>query len=158
MQRSAYSYSTPLTHPQCPQVAHCIDIMQSDLLSALVPRMQGAVDILVFNPPYVPTPNEEVARQGIAAAWAGGDRGRVVVDRLLPMVPQVLAPGGVFYLVSVPENQPHGAWRVLMQCVLARVTSAEIARLLGDCGLEGCCVCTKRADEELLSVWRFVKS
>lgn len=34
--------------------------------------------------------------------------------------------------------------------------AAEIAQQLGNAGLEGCCVCTRRADEELLSVWRFV--
>lgn len=98
----------PITANLNQQVAHKIDIVQDDLLGALMPRLQGAVDILVCNPPYVPTPDEEVGRGGIAAAWAGGDRGRVVVDRLLPLVPRVLSPRGVLYLVTVPENEPQG--------------------------------------------------
>jgi len=40
----------------------------------------------VFNPPYVPTPEEEVSRAGIAQAWAGGMHGRVVIDKVLPLV------------------------------------------------------------------------
>lgn len=35
-----------------------LEIVRSDLLSAL-PRLSGKVDILVFNPPYVPTEETE---------------------------------------------------------------------------------------------------
>ena len=40
----------------------------------------------MFNPPYVPTPVEEVTQPGIARAWAGGPEGRQVIDAFLPQV------------------------------------------------------------------------
>lgn len=43
-------------------------------------------NLQLFNPPYVPTPDDEISKGGIAAAWAGGARGRVVIDRLLDQV------------------------------------------------------------------------
>ena len=77
-----------------------------DLFSGLAAHKQGSVDVLLFNPPYVPTPPEEVGSTGIEAAWAGGEDGREVIDRVLPLVPRVLSPGGVFYLLVVRENKP----------------------------------------------------
>ena len=59
-------------------------LLRADLLSGL---RRGVFDLVLFNPPYVPTPPEELERaageRGLAAAWAGGERGRVVIDRFL---------------------------------------------------------------------------
>jgi release factor glutamine methyltransferase len=78
-----------------------------DLASDLLPQLSNQVDILIFNPPYVPTPNEEVGSNGIEASWAGGTNGRLVLDRALPQIAQLLAyPHGVAYIVVVDDNYP----------------------------------------------------
>ncbi|WAR12206.1 N6MT1-like protein [Mya arenaria] len=77
----------------------------TDLVNGLLPRLTGQVDVLLFNPPYVVTPSEEVGSTGIEASWAGGKDGREVIDRVLPLVPQLLAPDGVFYMVVIKENK-----------------------------------------------------
>jgi hypothetical protein len=58
----------------------------------------------------VPTPDDEVASGGLAAAWAGGARGRRVIDRLLPLVPRLLSARGEMFMVAVHENDPAGGW------------------------------------------------
>lgn len=59
----------------------------TDLVSALLPRLTGAVDVLVFNPPYVETEADEMeVAQGagkIDTTWAGGADGMVVTNRVL---------------------------------------------------------------------------
>ena len=47
---------------------------------------QGLCSAQLFNPPYVPTPDEEMQRTDIARAWAGGNRGRITIDRFLSQV------------------------------------------------------------------------
>ncbi|XP_065897922.1 methyltransferase N6AMT1-like isoform X2 [Dysidea avara] len=66
------------------------DAITSDLTTGLMDRLQGKVDLLLCNPPYVPTPLQEVGSNGIAASWAGGNNGRE----------------GLFYLLCVKENKP----------------------------------------------------
>lgn len=87
---------------------HAVRVVRCDLASALLPGLAGAADVVVLNPPYVPTPDDEVGGAGIEASWAGGARGRVVVDRALPQIAALLRrPRGVAYLVTVDENLPH---------------------------------------------------
>ncbi|KAK7162307.1 hypothetical protein R3I94_004839 [Phoxinus phoxinus] len=113
----------------------------TDLVECLLPRLLGKVDVLVFNPPYVVTPSEEVGGRGIEASWAGGRRGREVMDRLFPMIPQLLSDHGLFYLVTVPDNDPE-----------------EIVCLLGKSGLHGHVCLSRQAGRERLSVLRFSKA
>ena len=115
-----------------------IDVAVVNLVQALEIRLAGKVDVLIFNPPYVPTPEEEVGAPGIVASWAGGSRGRRVIDRLLPQVKLLLSPRGCFYLVALSENDPK-----------------EIAQLLSKDGF--CCrtILKKHTEEETLHILKF---
>lgn len=83
-----------------------VDVIRGDLLSCV-----RTCDALVFNPPYVTTPPEELRGHGIEASWAGGVDGRQVIDRLLSM----LGPDLIYLLVS-QENKPHEIIRCFQAC------------------------------------------
>ncbi|EQC25890.1 methylase [Saprolegnia diclina VS20] len=117
---------------------HNIEIVRMDLLTQLQLRHQ--VDVLLFNPPYVPTPSEEVGSTGIEAAWAGGLHGREVIDRLLPLVQHLLSPVGVFYMVIVAENRPK-----------------DIARIMAANGFSTTVVRSRQAFNERLSILKFAR-
>ncbi len=66
-----------------------IECVKTDLLTTLKNRDFGEIDVLLFNPPYVPSEHTDISTKlvtGIDAAWAGGKRGREVLDRLLPQL------------------------------------------------------------------------
>ncbi|CAN7001648.1 unnamed protein product [Brassica rapa subsp. trilocularis] len=101
------------------------EIVCTDIASCLEERLAGLVDVMVVNPPYVPTPEYEVGMEGIASAWAGGENGRSVIDRMLPVVDRLLSEKGWFYLVTLSSNYPAEiclmmrkrgfSWRILVQ-------------------------------------------
>ncbi|KAI9182877.1 S-adenosylmethionine-dependent methyltransferase [Blastocladiella emersonii ATCC 22665] len=115
-----------------------IDAVHTDLVSSLLPRLAGSVDVFLFNPPYVPTPDGEVGTPDLSAAWAGGERGRRVIDRLLPQIPVLLSARGVAYFVLVQENDPD-----------------EIARTMAGHGLAMSVVMRRRSGPERLMIVRF---
>uniref|UniRef100_A0A8R1TIW9 Methyltransferase HEMK2 n=1 Tax=Onchocerca volvulus TaxID=6282 RepID=A0A8R1TIW9_ONCVO len=77
-----------------------VEAVQCDLLSAL--KLSGLIDVLLFNPPYVPT--EQEAASDPVRCWAGGPTGRSAVDRLFVQLPEILSPGGFFYVIALHSN------------------------------------------------------
>ena len=82
------------------------ELINTDVASGLEKRLAGSVDVMVVNPPYVPTPEDEVGREGITSAWAGGEDGRCVIDRILPIADKLLSDKGWLYLVTLSSNHP----------------------------------------------------
>ena len=56
-------------------------VVQCDLLNGL--RVHGGVDVLVFNPPYVPTEEDDSWARDIRFAWKGGGMGMQTTWRVL---------------------------------------------------------------------------
>lgn len=82
------------------------EVINTDIASGLEMRLAGLVDVMVVNPPYVPTPEDEVGRGGIVAAWAGGENGRSVIDKILPVADSLLSGKGWLYMVTLMSNNP----------------------------------------------------
>ncbi|CAG0887401.1 unnamed protein product [Cyprideis torosa] len=116
-----------------------VDVLLDDLGRCLVHRLEGKVDLLIFNPPYVVTPSSEVGSRGIEASWAGGERGREVIDQFLPTIPKFLSPDGRCYLVTLEDNDIED---------LAHVSQ-------NDFGLSCDLVLGRRCGREKLSVLKF---
>ena len=78
------------------------------------------VDVLVFNPPYVPTPDLPALPEGkgrlssfeedshlLALSYAGGADGMETTDRLLDALPEILSPDrGCAYILLCAQNKP----------------------------------------------------
>lgn len=73
-----------------------ITVQRSDLLSALPGR---SYDLVICNPPYVPSPIGRLPGHGSARAWDAGNDGRAVLDRVCAAAPAALRPGGRLLMV-----------------------------------------------------------
>jgi release factor glutamine methyltransferase len=68
-----------------------LDVVTASLATPLLPRLKNSIDVLLFNPPYVPTEQDEVdhaqSTADIQGSWAGGTDGMQVTDVLLRELP-----------------------------------------------------------------------
>lgn len=82
-------------------LARAIDVVECDLASGVDEGLMGTFDLLVSNPPYIPsavlsTLPYEVAGFEPGLALDGGTDGLDVFRRLLKLAPQALRAGGMF--------------------------------------------------------------
>lgn len=101
-----------------------VDVINMDLLSAF---KKHKIDLLIFNPPYVPTSHNEheenlqehkkfydkeavkefdKGNKMLIKSWAGGKDGCEIIDRLLKDLKDILSSNGIFYLLLIKENKP----------------------------------------------------
>ena len=74
-----------------------VDVVRTDLFMGI----RGPFDLVLFNPPYLPTQPEERINDWLEYALDGGESGRVTIERFLYEVGRVLAPGGrILLLIS----------------------------------------------------------
>ncbi|MGW3247748.1 HemK2/MTQ2 family protein methyltransferase [Streptomyces sp. NPDC001070] len=73
-----------------------IRVLRGDLTAPVTGRR---FDLIMANPPYVPSPRPRLPSRGPAVAWDAGPDGRALLDRVCADAPPMLAPGGVLLLV-----------------------------------------------------------
>ncbi|KAI1083177.1 methyltransferase domain-containing protein [Whalleya microplaca] len=143
----------PATH------GHYLGAFQGDLVTPLKDR---SVDVLVFNPPYVPTPDlpkqpeqADMPQLGanpsfdddswlLSLSYAGGKDGMETTDRLIDSLPHVLSERGCAYILLCAQNKP--------EVVKARIRSLGDAWRVETVGTSG-----KQAGWEklqIIRIWR----
>lgn len=90
-----------------------LQVINMNLLNGFRPN---SVDILVFNPPYVVTTDEELTEDGAAdggafnvnikKSWAGGVDGRRIMDKVFDRLDSILTWNGIAYVLVIEENKP----------------------------------------------------
>jgi release factor glutamine methyltransferase len=70
-------------------------VVRADLFAGIY----GRFDLVLFNPPYLPTLAEERCDDWLENALDGGPDGRSVIARFIEAVGSVLVPGGRFLLL-----------------------------------------------------------
>lgn len=84
-------------------------------------------DIVLSNPPYVPSPRARLPSRGAKRAWDAGPEGRDLIDRICTSAPALLRPGGVLLMVhsqmcGADTTLDHLEWAGLSAQVTARAS------------------------------------
>lgn len=112
------------------------DVLRTDLVAGI----RGPFDLVLFNPPYLPTRPEERIADWLEYALDGGLSGRDVIERFAGDAGRVLAPGG----------------RILL--LVSELTGlSEVTALFARQGFTGTVVAQTAAEGERLYVIRFFR-
>jgi len=89
-------------------VLNRIFLVEGDLLAPI--KIEEEFDMILFNPPYLPSEPSEV-RSWLGRAWAGGVTGRQVIDRFLDEAPKNLKENGCILLMQSTLSDVHETLR-----------------------------------------------
>ncbi|HDR73416.1 MAG TPA: methylase [Methanoculleus sp.] len=73
-----------------------VEVVRTDLYAGIC----GEFDLVLFNPPYLPTCEEDRLNDWLEYALDGGESGREVIARFIAGVDRVLAPRGRILLLA----------------------------------------------------------
>jgi len=111
-------------------------VVQNDLFCGI----RTLFDVILFNPPYLPTQPEERIDDWLEHALDGGLNGRVVIERFAAHVSRVLAPGGkILLLISSLTGLP------------------EVRDLFFQAGFVSEIVLRRKVEDEILYVLKIVR-
>jgi len=79
------------------KVSDGMEVVRADLFGPI--KEDEKFSLILFNAPYLPTEEGEEA-EWIDYAWAGGERGRTVIDRFISSASRYLEPKGRILLVQ----------------------------------------------------------
>lgn len=111
-----------------------VEVVRSDLFAGV----RGPFDLVVFNPPYLPTNPDERLDDWLEYALDGGPDGRRTIARFLTELDRVLSAGGRALLLVSSLTGPD-----------------EVIRLADAAGLCGTVLIERRTEDEMLAVLRF---
>lgn len=127
----------------CTEKDHYLEPVQSDLTSSLRAKQ---VDILVFNPPYVPAEEvpevptkREETDQWLDLALLGGKDGMVITQKVIDQLDTILSPKGVAYILFCARNNPE---ELVSKIIESQPWDIELVE-------------HRKAGWEVLSVYRF---
>src|ERR671915_1821322 len=78
-----------------------VEALRGDLLAAVPGRR---FDVIVSNPPYLPSDDAALPARGRARHTEAGSTGRILLDRLIDAAPEHLAPEGVLLVTHSSVN------------------------------------------------------
>lgn len=112
-----------------------VENVLGDGLKACV-TFRSPFDLVICNPPYVPSPPQEFESVLLPASWDGGTDGNKFISPFLKELPNLLSKHGRAYLLLSSWNEPE-----------------ELMKLIYPWGLTGHLVLKRVAGRERLSVW-----
>ncbi len=85
-----------------PHAAKCaksngIEVIRTDMFDGL--KVESCFDMIIFNPPYLPTSDDEKVPGWLNYSFDGGRDGRMAVERFLDHVCGYLTPSGMILLL-----------------------------------------------------------